>query len=74
MRKEYIKRDEVQAAIDNISRMFHWDKSEEGFEYWNEVRRKLYAYLEFVDGGKPDCRDEIKELRRRLAEIEAKCL
>jgi hypothetical protein len=62
----------IQEAIDGLYGAFDWSASDEGGEYWQTVVHKLNGYR---DGArrKVECKEEIAELKRRIAELEARC-
>jgi len=63
---------DIREAARTISQAFEWKTSEEGINYWAAVKDALDKHADAA-GQKAACREEIKELRRRIDELEARC-
>ena len=62
----------IKDARQAISAGFCWSDTPQGGSYWSEVVRNLDG-LEDAVKAKSRCKDEIADLKRRLAELESRC-
>lgn len=72
MKTNSLHLDNLTKAIDAISSAFHWGSSDEGHGYWQSVVEKLEGYRSLARKG-DSCRQEIAELKKRIAELELRC-
>lgn len=62
----------LQRVIGDIYNAFDWQSSDEGHDYWKHVVDNLDRYQRLAHKSS-ECKDEIEELKRRLAELEGRC-
>jgi hypothetical protein len=62
----------LEKAVAGLGSAFHWDSSDEGFQYWRDVMEKLERYRDQARKS-GSCRKEIEELKKKIAELEQRC-
>jgi hypothetical protein len=72
MKASCIHSGSIRTAITALHEAFGWGNSDEGFDYWNSVVKKLEGYLRIAEQSN-DCKKEIAELRRRIEDLATRC-
>ena len=72
MDSKFIEIDSLKKAIHGLAAAFPWHRSTEDLNYWKTVSDRLETYLRQAELAR-GCQEEINELKRRIAELEARC-